>query len=223
MALQLAFFFSIMPQAISITLVMLFLLERCWNDQKMAGLTERKDRKCAIEPMGSATLLNIFISRMTHDAWWFKGVENIIRERGMWPENGLNAQCEGFKCVPGRVDCCCRHLLFSQPDFIAQKSQLEEYITSCGHICDFDPNFHCELNFIEQYWGAVKFHYRSSPRTSDMDAMEKNVLACLDSVGAFIQLNNPPWAYFGADLQMAIVPRHGTKFGRRLGLGLELT
>ena len=29
MALQLAFFFSIMPQAISVALVMLFLLERC--------------------------------------------------------------------------------------------------------------------------------------------------------------------------------------------------
>lgn len=65
MALQLAFFFSIMPQAISVALVMLFLLERCRNDQKMAGLTERKDRKCAMEPMGSATLRNIFISQMT--------------------------------------------------------------------------------------------------------------------------------------------------------------
>ena len=68
---------------------------------------------------------------------WFKLMENIIREQGMWPENGLNAQCEGFKCVPGRVDCCCRRRLFSQSDFIAQKSQLEEYITSRGHICDF--------------------------------------------------------------------------------------
>jgi len=25
---------------------------------------------------------------------WFKGMEQIIRERGLWPENGLNAQCE---------------------------------------------------------------------------------------------------------------------------------
>jgi hypothetical protein len=59
---------------------------------------------------------------------WFKGMENIICKRGMWPENGLNAQCEGFKCVTGRVDCCCQCLLFLQSDFIAQKSQLEEYI-----------------------------------------------------------------------------------------------
>ena len=30
---------------------------------------------------------------------WFKGMEMIIRERGLWPEKGLNAQCEGFTSV----------------------------------------------------------------------------------------------------------------------------
>ncbi|KAI0083234.1 hypothetical protein BDY19DRAFT_900582 [Irpex rosettiformis] len=38
---------------------------------------------------------------------WFKGMEQIIRERGLWPEKGLRAECEGFKCVPGQTDCCC--------------------------------------------------------------------------------------------------------------------
>ena len=65
---------------------------------------------------------------------------------------------------------------------MAQKSQLEEFITSQGHICDFYPKFHCELNFIEMYWGTVKYHYRSMPKTSDIDAMEANVLTCLDDV-----------------------------------------
>ena len=74
---------------------------------------------------------------------WFKGMENIIKERGLWPEKGLNAQCEGFKCESGKVDCCCRRLLFSQPDFVNQKSHLEELITSRGHICDFYPKYHC--------------------------------------------------------------------------------
>jgi hypothetical protein len=114
---------------------------------------------------------------------WFKGMENIIRERGLWPaDRSLNAQCEGFKCESGKTDCCCRRLLFMQPDFVAQKSQLEEYIASRGHICDFYPKYHCELNFIEQYWGAAKFIYRTSPRTSTIDEMEKNVLTCLDAV-----------------------------------------
>ncbi|CAA7267960.1 unnamed protein product [Cyclocybe aegerita] len=113
---------------------------------------------------------------------WFKGMENIIRERSLWPQWGLNAQCEGFKCEPGKTDCCCRRLLFTQPDFINQKSRLEELITSRGHICDFYPKYHCELNFIEQYWGAAKLRYQNSPKTTDIKEMERNVLACLDDV-----------------------------------------
>ncbi|TRM57266.1 hypothetical protein BD626DRAFT_616663, partial [Schizophyllum amplum] len=54
---------------------------------------------------------------------WFKGMEVIIRERGLWPEGGLKAECApGFKCAPGRTDCCCRRLLFTQPDFATNKS-----------------------------------------------------------------------------------------------------
>ena len=30
---------------------------------------------------------------------WFKGMEVIIHECSLWPENGMNAQCDGFKCV----------------------------------------------------------------------------------------------------------------------------
>ncbi|TFY76443.1 hypothetical protein EWM64_g7570 [Hericium alpestre] len=81
---------------------------------------------------------------------WFKGMEVIIRECGLWPE--------------------------------VQKSALEELIESRGHICDFYPKFHCELNFIEQYWGAAKLCYRVSPRTTNIDAMEKIVKDTLDDV-----------------------------------------
>jgi hypothetical protein len=73
---------------------------------------------------------------------WFKGMETIIKKHNLWHSDGLNAQCDGFKCVPGRTDCCCRCLHFCQPDFMAQKSQLEEYITARGHICNFYPKFH---------------------------------------------------------------------------------
>ena len=113
---------------------------------------------------------------------WFKGMETIIRERGLWPEKGLNVQCEGFKCVAGKKDCCCRRVLFTQPDFVNQKSHLEELITSWGHICDFYPKYHCELNFIEQYWGAAKLIYRSTSKTTDMKEMERNVRECLDDM-----------------------------------------
>jgi len=113
---------------------------------------------------------------------WFKGMEVVICECGLWPKKGLNAQCERFKCVVGKTDCCCRRLLFTQPDFANQKSHLEEYITSRGHICDYYPKYHCELNFIEQYWGAVKLIYRTSPKTTDMKEMEENVKNSLDDV-----------------------------------------
>jgi hypothetical protein len=58
----------------------------------------------------------------------FKGMEMIIRKPGLWPESGLQAQCTGFKCEAGLTDCCCCWLLFTQPDFTAQKLQLEEYV-----------------------------------------------------------------------------------------------
>jgi hypothetical protein len=115
---------------------------------------------------------------------WFKGMETIIRERGLWPTDGqtLRFECPGFHCKEGATDCCCRRVLFTQPDFVSQKSQLEEYITMRGHICDFYPKYHCELNFIEQYWGAAKYRYRSCPRTSQIAEMEKNVINSLDDV-----------------------------------------
>lgn len=115
---------------------------------------------------------------------WFKGMELIIQEQNLWPADGcgLLAQCTGFKCKAGKMDCFCRCLLFCQPNFMAQKSQLEEQIESHGHICDFYPKFHCELNFIEQYWGAMKFRYWSTEKTADMEAMEHNVIGCLNDV-----------------------------------------
>ncbi|KAF8577791.1 hypothetical protein K439DRAFT_1363891 [Ramaria rubella] len=109
-------------------------------------------------------------------------MQKIIEEQGLWPAEGLRVQCNEFKCEPGHSDCCCRRLLFTQRDFCSQKSQLEKYITLHGHICDFYPKFHCELNFIEQYWGAAKLQYCSSPRTANIEQMEKNILDCLDDV-----------------------------------------
>jgi hypothetical protein len=112
---------------------------------------------------------------------WFKGMEQILEERGLF-HTGLLAQCPGFKCEAGATNCCCRRILFNQPDFINQKSALQELIESRGHICDFYPKYHCELNFIEMYWGAAKYIYRKSPSTKNIDEMEANVKRCLDEV-----------------------------------------
>jgi hypothetical protein len=83
---------------------------------------------------------------------WFKGMAQIIRECGLWPEGGLPVQCTGPKHpAKGQAICCCQHLLYTQPDFTSQKPLLQEHIESCGHLCDYYPRYHCELNFIEQY------------------------------------------------------------------------
>lgn len=112
---------------------------------------------------------------------WFKGSELILRERGLY-RHGMNSACAKACFDTAQNDCCCRKVLFCQPDFVNQKSALEELITARGHICDFYPKFHCELNFIEQYWGAAKYRYRSTPSTSTFQVMRENVKACLDDV-----------------------------------------
>jgi hypothetical protein len=113
---------------------------------------------------------------------WFKGMEHIIRERGLWPEAGLSVECAGPKRPGGHVSCCCRHLLYSQPDFASQKPLLQEHIESRGHLCDFYPKYHCELNFIEQYWGAAKLRFRVAGRARTLDAMKTIMLRCLDDI-----------------------------------------
>lgn len=113
---------------------------------------------------------------------WFKGMEQIIRERKLWPEGGLLVECAGPKRPEGPANCCCRHLLFSQPDFISQKPMLQEHIESRGHLCDFYPKYHCELNFIEQYWGAAKLRFRVAGRAKTLEEMERKMLNCLDVV-----------------------------------------
>jgi hypothetical protein len=113
---------------------------------------------------------------------WFKGMEEIIRKHGLWPADGLLAQCPGFCCPPGRTDCCCRRLLYMQPDFLNQRSLLQELVESCGHLCDFYPKYHCELNFIEQYWGAAKLRFRVMGRATTIEEMERNVVKCLEDI-----------------------------------------
>ncbi|TFK26114.1 hypothetical protein FA15DRAFT_679808 [Coprinopsis marcescibilis] len=110
-------------------------------------------------------------------------MEQLIRERGLWQDsNGLRFECSGFKCHEGATNCCCRRVMYTQPDFVAQKSQLEEFVESRGHLCDFYPKYHCELNFIEQYWGMAKAQYRNSPRTNNQDEMGRLMLICLDKI-----------------------------------------
>src|SRR5882724_7498033 len=85
----------------------------------------------------------------------------------------VSGQALRLLCLPGS---------FTKPEFGSQCLHLEEFITFRGHICDFYPKFHCELNLIEQYWGATKFCYNKSLLTTNIEEMEKNMLRCLDDI-----------------------------------------
>ena len=97
-----------------------------------------------------------------------KGLRDILRERGLWPEKGLKLKEA-------------RELMSQQPDFLAQKGQLEEIIVAAGHQIVFYPKFHCELNYIENFWGAAKRHSRSHCDYS-WKGLQRTVPLSLDSV-----------------------------------------
>lgn len=83
-----------------------------------------------------------------------KGMQQVLKERGLW-RKGLLMECKP-KCDRNNSECCAKRILEHQPDFMAQKSLVQEVIEEAGHLCLFLPKFHCEINFIEYFWGAAK-------------------------------------------------------------------
>jgi len=103
-----------------------------------------------------------------------KGEKIILQETGLWP-NGQKflTQCSIPGDFPGEqkanpacrhvvnANCCARALLSSQPDLQSQKCQLQETIEAAGHQIIYYPSFHCQLNFIEYFWGHTKVYTRA--------------------------------------------------------------
>ncbi|TFY76614.1 hypothetical protein EWM64_g7399 [Hericium alpestre] len=119
----------------------------------------------------------------------FKGMAQILIERGFNEQliNGLRTECKGFKCPPSSQwdpehPCCCRRLLYNEPDFVSVPSILEMHCQARGYEVIFLPKFHCELNPIEQCWGRAKRYYRELPPSSKEADLERNALESLDSV-----------------------------------------
>jgi hypothetical protein len=112
----------------------------------------------------------------------FKGMAQILRERGLNHIAEKRAECTGFKCEEGVTDCCCRRALFCQPDFVARDSSLEDVARELGSLVIFLPKYHCELNPIEQCWGYAKQKYRDMPPSSKEAVLKKNMLEAVDSV-----------------------------------------
>ncbi|KAI0672728.1 hypothetical protein C8Q78DRAFT_1077067 [Trametes maxima] len=91
----------------------------------------------------------------------FKGMAILLQERG-YDTTGLRAQCnKDFKCRPPALNCCCRRLLYNEPDFQDVESLLEIQCRRRGFPILFLPKFH------------------SSSSEADL---ERNVVSALDQV-----------------------------------------
>jgi hypothetical protein len=112
----------------------------------------------------------------------FKGMAIILEERGFDGALKIRAECPKFKCEKGALRCCCRRMLYNEPDFVGVRSLLEIACEARGYRVIFFPKFHCELNFIEQCWGYSKRIYREYPPSSKEADLERNVLASLNAI-----------------------------------------
>jgi hypothetical protein len=113
---------------------------------------------------------------------WFKGMTEILRERGYAGPEKIKAECPGFKCDPSNSRCCQRRILFQQPDFVSVPSLAERHCQARGFQVLFLPKFHPELNFIEMCWGYAKRLYRELPSAPRIEQIEANALQCLDGI-----------------------------------------
>ena len=86
-----------------------------------------------------------------------------------------------------------------QPDFCEQQSILEEEVTKAGHIFERYPKFHYECNFIEQYWGFLKWVTRQSCNYNYKDLL-KEIPKVLTSVPitTIRKFSRKSWRYMDA-------------------------
>ena len=112
-----------------------------------------------------------------------KGIKLILEERELWPKEGLRLTCnnKNIEANTSYPDCCARHKLGAQPDFMTQIPLIQEVIENHGHKVIFYPKYHCELNYIEMYWGAAKWYARENCNYT-WAGLLKTVPLALDSV-----------------------------------------
>lgn len=107
--------------------------------------------------------------------------DKLVMKCGSWSKKQDDGSVSVAKCQSGVTDCCAKRFLNCQPDFIEQKSLIQEVIENAGHLCIFLPKFHCELNFIEYFWGAVK-QYLQEHCDYTLKTLKENMPTVLASV-----------------------------------------
>ncbi|RPA93141.1 hypothetical protein L873DRAFT_1847383 [Choiromyces venosus 120613-1] len=149
-----------------------------------------------------------------------KGLQIVLQEHGLWPSGRkFLTQCS----IPGdsprerkpnpackhatNANCCARALLSSQPDFQAQKCQLQETLEAAGHMVIFYPVYHCELNFIEYFWGRAKVYTRAHCEYS-FPALVRIVPIALAQISDVLI-----WKYYQRTLRMMDAYRNNIVYG----------
>lgn len=85
-----------------------------------------------------------------------KGLKAVLEERGLFqPRMSLDCSKAKKTCLTDNT-CYARRVMGAQEDFKSQRSLVQEVVEEAGHMCIFLPKYHCELNFIEYFWAAVK-------------------------------------------------------------------
>lgn len=143
-----------------------------------------------------------------------KGLEVILKERGLWPKEGLYLDCTQRNNVPKNqrkhseavANCCARKLISQQPDFLSQKGRVQEVVEGRGHRVLFYPRFHCELNWIEYFWARVKLYTRKNCGY-DIKSLRENVPLALTWASDLI----PKW--WSKSLRIMDTYRAGAIYG----------
>lgn len=68
---------------------------------------------------------------------------------------------------------------------MSQQSLVQEVIEDLGHLCIILPKFHCELNFIEYFWGAIK-HYLCDHCDNTFLTLQANMPVALETVNKLL-------------------------------------
>jgi hypothetical protein len=107
------------------------------------------------------------------------------------------------------LDCCARRLLSLQPDFMAQRCEIEEILEAEPHQHKvlYYPKFHCELNHIEYFWCHSKRLARENCNYT-IDGLRSNVPTSLASIASKTILGN-----YNSCLKKMELYRQGVAYG----------